>query len=472
MSLERPTPGADAPLSEEANPTRVVVVGAGLAGLRAATLLAARGCRVLVLDQRKEAGGKAAGEDVDGFSVDHAVQLLSAEDRRLLGWVKELDLEDRLLPLRAVTTAQLHGREIVGTSVETLGGIARIPGVSVRDSLRLFRLSRLMRRYAPLLDPERPERAADLDYRSLADFARLYLGKSTFERFATPFATATTLGDEFEQSRVAWLLLWQASREGKAPYGIAGAGLREIVRAARERVDVRTEVRVQQLKELPEGGLGVECTTTAGDQMLCVEAVVVATSPSEARRITASVVTPAERDFFREVRSGARVTLSVATDHPMVGLPQFVRVPHVERSPIEAMLIEPGAPRGRAPQGSGLVTLVANVSGAHAPDGRDESDAELEARLVAELTRVLPRAARKLRFARLHRDPQGAPRFDVGAYRALAAFQRVQEDRRSLGRRLYWAGDYLVGPRFEDAVASGVRAANAVLSDLGVSPRA
>jgi predicted NAD/FAD-dependent oxidoreductase len=58
------------------------------------------------------------------------------------------------------------------------------------------------------------------------------------------------------------------------------------------------------------------------------------------------------------------------------------------------------------------------------------------------------------------------PRFEVGAYRALARFQHVQLDRRSLGRSLYFAGDYLSGPRFEDAIGSGLRAADALQRDL------
>ena len=41
----------------------------------------------------------------------------------------------------------------------------------------------------------------------------------------------------------------------------------------------------------------------------------------------------------------------------------------------------------------------------------------------------------------------------------------MQADRRSLGRRLYFAGDWLAGPTAEDAAASGLRAADELLGD-------
>ena len=64
------------------------------------------------------------------------------------------------------------------------------------------------------------------------------------------------------------------------------------------------------------------------------------------------------------------------------------------------------------------------------------------------------------------RLPQAAPRFDVGRYRQIARFERTQRDLRARGRRLYFAGDYLVNPSFEGAVVSGERAADAVYDDL------
>src|SRR6478609_7739105 len=55
----------------------VVVVGAGLAGLSAATRLAAAGCDVHVLEAGAHAGGRLASARVDGFVVDRGFQVLN-----------------------------------------------------------------------------------------------------------------------------------------------------------------------------------------------------------------------------------------------------------------------------------------------------------------------------------------------------------------------------------------------------------
>jgi predicted NAD/FAD-dependent oxidoreductase len=136
----------------------------------------------------------------------------------------------------------------------------------------------------------------------------------------------------------------------------------------------------------------------------------------------------------------------------------------VERAPIEALLIESGTAGGRIPEGRGLVTLCATQR--FATRHADTCDDQIARELLACLSRIHPGVGRSFRFSELHRDPVGLPRFEVGAFRALARFQRVQQDRRDLGRRLYYAGDYLAGPRFEDAIGSGLRAADALQHDL------
>lgn len=56
---------------------RVIVVGAGLAGLRAAGRLAASGSEVLVLEAAGRVGGRVTTEEVDGFRCDRGFQLLN-----------------------------------------------------------------------------------------------------------------------------------------------------------------------------------------------------------------------------------------------------------------------------------------------------------------------------------------------------------------------------------------------------------
>ncbi|MGA8846471.1 MAG: FAD-dependent oxidoreductase, partial [Nocardioides sp.] len=54
----------------------VVVVGAGLAGLRCAVELVASGHEVVVLEAEDEVGGRIRTERVEGFQVDRGFQLL------------------------------------------------------------------------------------------------------------------------------------------------------------------------------------------------------------------------------------------------------------------------------------------------------------------------------------------------------------------------------------------------------------
>jgi protoporphyrinogen oxidase len=85
---------------------------------------------------------------------------------------------------------------------------------------------------------------------------------------------------------------------------------------------------------------------------------------------------------------------------------------------------------------------------------------------MAAFERIRPGASHAVLFQRLFRVARALPRFGVGRYREIARFERVQADLRRGGRRLYFAGDYLMEPSWNGALSSGYRAARAVEADL------
>jgi protoporphyrinogen oxidase len=257
------------------------------------------------------------------------------------------------------------------------------------------------------------------------------------------------------------MLEWMADEKGRL--GVARRGLAELPAAASEKLEVSLRSAVDSLESASGDGYKVSCR---GGATLEADAVVLATSGREAGRIARGQLVPAEQDFFASLRTVPENVLVAALARPATGVPQYVRVPAVENEVVEALLVEPGVADGRAPLGSGLVTAVANQRFCEANTGA--SDEVVQKELVASIERAFPSIVGTVRSTHLFREGREVPRFEVGAYRALARFRNVQSDRRKLGRRLYFAGDYLSGLAADQTVGSGRRAARDLIDDLRI----
>jgi oxygen-dependent protoporphyrinogen oxidase len=445
----------------EASERNAVVVGAGLAGLAAAWELRKCGFRVTVLEREPQPGGRARSELVEGFTLEPLSPVLSTADRELLAWIAEVGAGDELLPLRPLVTAQVRRSRVSDLDVRGLLDFTRIPGVKRRQGLRLVRLPRLMRRYAARVDPDAPEKSAELDDRSLADFGKLYFGSSVLDYWMTPFVTSASLGDEYQTSRVHFLQ--RHRRVFGARLGLPRAPLRALLDGAAEKLPTLCDAEVVGVEPGRGGGLDV-CYSREGRQhVLEACAVVLATPAPDAARLGRGVLTTGERELLERMRYTPSISLAAATCRPLSWHPREIRVPHAEHSPIETALVEPGMSGGRIPDGYGCVTLRA--TGSWSEQGFQRSEETLEKELLDALERFQPGVRAALNFTRVFRVERALPRFDVGHYRALARLSRVGEGRRAEGRRLYLAGDYRMDPSWNGALASGRRAAREAAAD-------
>jgi protoporphyrinogen oxidase len=437
----------------------VIVVGAGLAGLATAWRLSRQGLQVALLERTARVGGRASALRLEGFALEAVPPVLTPGDTRLLAWIAEVGLRDDLLPLRPLVTQVAHLGELREVEVRRWFDVRRVPGARLREALRVVRLPRLLARYGDALDPERPERAADLDDRSLADFGRLYFGETVLSSWMAPLVTSGSLGDPDEMSRVQFL--HHLRRHGSNRPGLLRGSLADVADRVASEVAARTGIEVAGVDLRDGGGARVRL---ADGRRIGADAVVLAVPAPEALRLAESLLAPAERDLLCDVRYAPVLTVAAALCRAPGARPVRVLVPRTESSPIECATLEPGLPGSRAPEGLGLALVRATPG--YAASHLDASEEAVAKELLSALDALRPGLQRAVEFARVLRVRHGAPRFDVGRYRAIARFQRVQADLCARGRRVYFAGDYLVGPTFEGAAVAAERAAEAVCRDL------
>lgn len=445
---------------------RVAVIGAGLAGLAAAHELRKSGLAAAVFERESVAGGRARSGEHEGLPIEPLSPIVSSADHELLRFIAEVGAQDAFLPIRPVLTAVVHRGKSVAVDPRGLLDFARMPGVSVREALRLVRLPRLMRRYGEQLAPESPEAGADLDDRSVADFGRLYFGPSVVDRWMGPFVTSGSLGDPEQTSRVHYLRRHRVHFGARR--GLLRLSLGELAATVSGSAPILFGANVRALRALRGRPLVIEYVRDGKERNVEVDAVVLAVRADRAHVVAGPLLSSGERDVLAGIRYTPAVTLCVRTCRPLSWHPLELRVPRSESDVAETLLLEPGMAGGRVPDGFGGATLHANSTWSAAALGA--SDDVVLKDLLEELERLHPGARSAVDFARVLRAPLARPRFDVGHYRALARLTRIETERRAEGRRLVLAGDYRTDPSWDGAVQSGRRAARAVLTDLGAPP--
>ncbi|WP_438853401.1 FAD-dependent oxidoreductase [Agromyces sp. M3QZ16-3] len=422
--------------------TDVVVVGAGLAGLRCACRVAASGLAVTVLEAADVVGGRQRTDEVDGFRLDRGFQVLNPAYPAVRRWVDVDALDLRRFPVgmqvrrddRLVRLA--HPLRHPGALPATLGSGL----VPARD------LAAMARWLAPvMLRPRSVISGADRPLRDAWDRAGLRGPLRT--EVLEPFLAGVLADDRGDTSDAFVRLLMRMFALGAPGLPSEGIGAlpAQLAGAARAAgVVVRTGAVVERIG--PRGSSGRVHVDLSDGGRVAASAVVVAVGPESVAGLL-DVPAPTTR--------GLQTWWFAADDPPTASA--MLAVDGRRRGPVvNAVVLSHTVPRS-APSGQHLVEATALLP----PAARsDPAAAPQEAEVRRQLSEVWSTDAARWRLLRRDDLHDALPA-------QLPPLRTRRPARVAEGR--YVAGDHRDTASIQGALVSGDRVGRAVVHDLGLA---
>ncbi|MEU7584699.1 FAD-dependent oxidoreductase [Micromonospora sp. NPDC049230] len=405
--------------------TDVVIVGGGLAGLAAARRLHRAGVPWRLLEASARLGGRVATDVVDGYLVDRGFQVLNTAypqlgtlldtDRLHLGYftsgvlVRRGDDLLRLVnPLREPTGAP-------GTALAGIGSLLdRLRFAALATGCATLPVSRLL---------AAPETSAETALR------RAGLSDAIIEELLRPFLSGVFIDRELATSSHVLAMVLRSFARGRI--GLPAEGMAALPRAIADPLPADLLDLDTPVAEVAPGRV----RTQAGD--IHCRAVVVAVDPPAAPALLPALAT---------VRMHSYTTYYHSAPEPPLTEP-ILLVDGDRREIVANTVVLSNAATTYAPAGRHLVAT--SVVGPTAPP---------EPTIRAELTRLYGRSTADWTHLTTVAVPQALP--------AAPPPQGRLRKPVSLGEGLFVAGDHRDSPSIQGALASGWRAAGAVLDEL------
>ncbi|GLZ81483.1 monoamine oxidase [Actinorhabdospora filicis] len=434
---------------------RVIVIGAGLAGLTAASRLVAAGATVTVLEARDRVGGRTHGIEVaPGSTVDAGAAYLGERHTELLKLMADLDLATVPTGMRGDSRFELgHGADT------RAGRFPPLNAVALGDLFeKLAEVTAAVRPDAPWASP----RAAELDAMTVAEWverevphadARLFFPLFLGEMMAADATDVSVLHMGF-YLRSGGGIRYLNAFEGGAQESRVDGGAHQICERLAAPLDVRLGEPVVAVRA---GGDGVTVHGTGGNGgAYRADAVVVAVPPVLADRIELPAG-PARSTAVTAPGCAVKVHLifgsPVWREHGMSGWSVNAHGPllsTVDDSP---------------PGGAGVLTGFVTGAEAHRYGALDP--AEQRASAVAQAQRLFPFLPDPVAF---HVTDWVGETYSKGCYAALFGpgdWTRLGPALTTPRGRVHWAGTETSTEFFglmEGAIRSGHRVAAEILS--------
>jgi len=229
---------------------KVIIVGAGLAGLSCARRLREDDIPFLILEADQRIGGRLKTDTIDGFTLNHGFQVLQTaypEARRVLAYERLglkpfapgaiIRIEGRF---HKIADPRRHPRDLRSTLTAPIG--------TIRDRLRMIQLVMNVRRGTPSRIFQKQDMPTMEFLRSKG------FSEKMIQRFLKPFFAGVCLDPEIRASSRVFQYIFRIFAEGDV--ALPSRGMAAIAAQLMDDLPpdrVRTAVRVESIH--PEGGV-------------------------------------------------------------------------------------------------------------------------------------------------------------------------------------------------------------------------
>jgi oxygen-dependent protoporphyrinogen oxidase len=364
--------------------------------------------------------------------------------------VDELGLKQQVRPLKTGRGAVLRDGKFVSSNYAGFRAIWKARDLGLRSKLRLPLILNDLRRSRRMLDFYAIEKAAPIDDASAYDWVLRRFGREVLDYLIEPpFAsTFTVLPEDLSRAFVLATIHYMFSGFRLSAFH-GGNGL--LTQTLASTLRVRTGAEVARIAQSADGAT----VTLAGGESLAADAVVIATPGNHVARVCDTLARD-ERGFFEGVRYASSIIVFVMTSTTEADPGVYgVGISRREGVRLYGMAME-NPKEGAVPPGKTMFNCA--FSEEYAAELMSKPDGAIIEALHGELRKLPLRGLDKTEGHAVHRWPELVPQFYPGYIRSLAAFK----ERRQRSDRIFFAGDYLVGPYTEAALTSGLRAADDV----------
>lgn len=437
-------------------PQRVVVIGAGVAGLAAARYLKSAGMQVTVLEKKPYVGGRVHTDCFEGFKVDTGAQFMTNFYAHTQQIISDLNLQDAVIPITGGASIVRNGKlhQIFPTTNMISSSL-----ISFRSKLTLLKILAPMLRYWNDLDIYAFYKLQALDMHSISEYVHQELDDELLDYLFEPLLSGILYWTPGHTSQAMLFPML------KACLGMKLFTLKDSLGSLPEAMAVGLEMQcnaeVISVASAPSGGYTIEASVNGKSNRYTSGGIVCAIPATTVSKLF-PFLSAEQHAFFDAVRYSASVNTAIVFNRRFSSEFYSIFCPSYDFRYLATMNVESAKNSSQIPQGRDLIELFPSATASRELLLND--DASIKDKLCTDTKLISPDYDLSDNDCayRVYRWDQALPEFDVGHLKRLKAFadDKIESD------HIVFAGDYIGGPYIEGAIHSGFQAARRLLNKL------